>query len=78
VRRWANCDIQLGGPGTTAHLFQMLANRWNGTNGNYTAQAVYGCMRAPYAPTNLQMVTNDGSHVGAVPPVVIGGWARAQ
>jgi len=78
VRRWANCDVQLGGPGTTAHIFQMLANRWNNTNGNYTAEAIYSCMRAGFAPTNLQVMTGDGSYTGAVAPIVIGGWARPQ
>lgn len=66
-RSWAQCDAILGGPGTEANLFTQLYNRWNGSNpANYTAQNIYNCMHAAYAPREIRLAGR-----GAVSPVLI-------
>jgi hypothetical protein len=67
-RTFADCDAILGGPGTAATLFAQLLNRWNGTAAaGYTAQRVYNCMHAAYAPRDIRLAGK-----GAVTPIAPG------
>jgi hypothetical protein len=66
-RSWAQCDAILGGAGSETNLFTQLFNRWNGSNPvNYTAQNIYNCMYAGYAPTEIRLAGR-----GAVKPHLI-------
>lgn len=71
TRTFLRCDELLNslsaGSGTAAHLYGELSNRWNGSNGAITAQAVYNCMAAPFVPQTGAMGT-PSAYVGAYPP----------
>lgn len=73
TRSFARVDELIGslsaGRGTAEHLFTMLGNQWNGTNGLYTPQLVYRLMAGPILAQNpaLNTASRSGSYIGSAP-----------
>ena len=76
-RTFDRCDEIIGslsaGVGTAEHLFTMIGNQSNGTNGLYTPVLVWSCMYEVYRPQNTALAYvsagtlsgNAGSFIGA-------------
>lgn len=72
TKRFPDCDLQLGGAGTQANMFDtVMFNRWTGAAPLYTPTQVYNCLTAGWVPTNSAIFTasTTGGYIGALAPV---------